>query len=411
MTEIAVQVLSREGTPTIEIHRTADLPVPGPNQVLIGFLASPIHPLDLLVLAGKYPVKPKFRHVNDEGDDEGAIPGYDGIAQVLSVGPPPTLSSPSTTGTTSGSSGTELVPGDFVIPSIFGLGTWRSHAIVDSSLVMKISPPPQDLIGASMIRLAVAPGYFLVEDVVSQKLKPGDTIIINAGTSAVAHFVGQFARLRGVGVVHVVRDRSDPEDMEEVRSRLLDSGAEAVITESELIAGKMKCTGTGTGTGTGTRDGRRSRRIVMAIDAVFGGAGSVALRDALCEGGTYVQLGFLSGGTPQNKVELGPGELFGRRLTMVGFRGSDRWAARTPEERTDLVNWWVDLFNRGILTRPALGLDLVQWVPGRLDENGRGRLRDAVRRAQAGGLGQRKQVLVFVDSDVKDEEEEEEDLD
>lgn len=369
MAEIAVRASSSEQThPIIDIHTTYNLPTAGPNQILIGFLASPIHPLDLLVLADKYPIKPQFTHTGHP------IPGYDGIAQVLSVG----------------AAVTTFAVGDFVIPSTFGLGTWRSHAFIDPSQVIKITPP-QDIIAASMLRLAVAPAYFLVEDVVP--LKPGDCIIINAGTSAVAHFVGQFARLRGVGVVHVVRGQGrDGGEMEEVRKRLCEAGAEAVMTEEELIASNMK--------GTGTRDRNRGRRIVLAIDAVFGGPGSVALRGALCEGGTYVQLGFLSGSDA--KVEMGPGELFGRRLTMVGFRGSDRWAARTSEERSSLVNWWVDLFNRGILSRPALGLDVVQWALGG-DEHVRNRVRDAVHRAQTGGVGQRKQVLVFVNSEVKED--------
>ena len=50
------------------------------NSLVVRFLAAPVNPVDLLVLAGKYPVKPRFRIGNS------SIAGYDGIAEVVWVG-------------------------------------------------------------------------------------------------------------------------------------------------------------------------------------------------------------------------------------------------------------------------------------------------------------------------------------
>jgi mitochondrial enoyl-[acyl-carrier protein] reductase / trans-2-enoyl-CoA reductase len=334
--------------PRVDVHAWGQLSSPGPDEVHVKFLACPIHPLDLLVLAGKYPVQPKYHHNNE------AILGYDGIGEIISCG----------------ANVSTLFPGDLVIPSQFGIGTWRSHAIVNATMLQKTARP-KDTIFASLLRLGVCPAYCLVEDICA--LQPGDSIIQNAGTSVIAQFVTQFANMRGIRVIHVIRDRLNSE-YEATKTALLDAGADAVLTESELVA-----------EGSALKD---SRHIVLALDAVYGSSGS-ALLNTLSDGGTYVQLGFLGG--QQGELQLGSGELFGRRLTLTGFRGSDRIATRTPDEQSNLFDWWVDMFNRDLLKLPALGLCLVEW-----EANDGGQVVvDAIRRAHEGKLGQRKQVLVF----------------
>src|SRR2546430_17678042 len=91
--------------PGLHFH-SCDLPAPGPKEVLVKFLAAPINPLDVLVLADVYPVKPLHQCSGEP------IPGYDGVGEIISCG----------------RDVTELVPGDLVIPSKFGVGTWRTQA-------------------------------------------------------------------------------------------------------------------------------------------------------------------------------------------------------------------------------------------------------------------------------------------
>ena len=93
------QALSRTLTGEIELH-SYDLESLDVCTVLVKLLAAPINPLDLLVLAGSYPVKPIYKN------EERGIPGYDGIAEVLECGEGVTAFS----------------PGDLVIPSKFGVG-------------------------------------------------------------------------------------------------------------------------------------------------------------------------------------------------------------------------------------------------------------------------------------------------
>jgi len=248
-------------TPALNFHVQEELPPPKATEVLVKFLAAPINPLDILVLNDSYPVKPSHKH---SGED---IVGYDGVGEIISCG----------------ADVRSLAPGDLVVPSKFGIGTWRSHAVLDAQSLQKVTRP-HDLAFAAILRITIVPAFCLVEDM--RSLKPGDCIIQNAGTSAIAQMVVQFARRRGVSVISVVRDRPLAQ-LDEVKRSLYDLGAHIVLSESQLM-----------------EDARiKTNRITLALDSVFGPSGR-ALIKALSVGGTYVQLGFLGG--PKAQVTLDP---------------------------------------------------------------------------------------------------------
>ena len=326
-----------------------ETPAVGPKDVLVRFLAAPINPLDLLVLADLYPVKPQ--HFMD-GE---AIPGYDGGGEVVSRG----------------SAVTDLSPGDLVIPSKFGIGTW-TMAVVDVQFLQKVSRP-NDLVVAAITRISIAPAFCLVEDMCN--LNPGDWVIQNAATSVVAQMVVQFARRRGIHTIGIIRDRPTAE-AEAVKESLIQMGTDIVVMESEL-PGHAQI---------------KSKRIMLALDSVFG-TSARGLVKSLSNGGTFVQLGFLGG--PSAQLQLDANDLFGRQLTLKAFRGSAQVASRSPAEQTDLFNWFVSLFNAGELVLPSLGLERVSWDA--TDAKGSEiRLMEAVKRAKEGKLGQRKQIITFV---------------
>lgn len=338
----------RDGKPLVNYH-SHNIPSPVGHEVLVRWLAAPINPLDVLVLADVYPVKPSHKHAEEP------IPGYDGVAEVVSCG----------------DYVSELAPGDLVVPSKFGVGTWRTHAVLEEKSLQKISRP-SDLAFAAIMRISIAPAFCLVEDMMH--LKPGDYIIQNAGTSVIAQMVIQFARRRGISVINVIRDRPDAE-ADTIKKSLHKLGAEIVVTESEL-AGDPRI---------------KEKRISLALDAVFGDAGR-ALVKALRVGGSYVQLGFLGG--PKGGVTIDPQDLFGRQLNMKGFRGSAQVGLRSIDEQRDLFNWFIELFNNGELKLPSLGLEKIIWElddPSGTEE----RLLAGVRRAQQGNLGQRKQIILY----------------
>lgn len=340
----------RAGSSPLNFHSTAT-PSLGAKDVLIQLIAAPINPLDLLVLADRYPVKPHHHHTGE------GIPGYDGVGKVINVG----------------ADINSIKPGDFCIPSKFGFGTWRTHAVVDASFVQKVSEPT-DLAFAAILRTTVSSAFFLVEDMCD--LKAGDWIIQNAATSSIAQMVVQFARRRGVHTISVIRDRGSSDETARVRSLLLQGGADIVLLDTELEScAELK-----------------NKRIRMALDSVFGDSGR-SLVKALSRGGTYVQLGMLSGNSGQLKLDAAS-DVWGRHLTLKGFRGTSQLALRSMEEQTDLFNWIISLFNGAELVWPVLGLDRIYWDSSDV-EGTKIALFDAVKNAGEAAVGQRKQLVIF----------------
>ncbi|MCJ1264266.1 hypothetical protein MMC22_004137 [Lobaria immixta] len=346
---LMAQSLTQTPTGAVELH-SHDVGAVNPSTVLVKFLAAPINPLDLLVLRGSYPVKPTHQYQGK------AIPGYDGIGEVVECG----------------EGVTQFIPGDLVVPSKFGAGTWRTHAVLDVSSLQKISRP-NDLAFGAMLKLDVLPAYFLLEDMAA--LKPGDWIIQNAATSVVAQMVTQFAHLRGLRSISIIRDR-DAASVTQIKQSLCSLGADIVLTENELPE-QIPILST--------------NPVKLALDSVFGSSARLLI-DSLAIGGTFVQLGFL-GGTNQ-ELQLSSKDLFVRQLQLRGFRGSAQLAQRTFDEQTALMNWMVQLFNDGALALPALGLERLEWNMAGGVEN-EVRLLTAVDRAKKAVLGQRKQILVF----------------
>ncbi|KAH6879444.1 hypothetical protein B0T10DRAFT_413092 [Thelonectria olida] len=334
----------------INVHATT-VSLPTDADVLVKFYLSPINPLDLAVIAGAYPVKPHFEH------DGESILGFDAIGEVVSLGP----------------NVKHLQVGDFVVPAKYGIGTWRSHALIDETLLDKI-PKPTDLRFGAILRLGVTPAYFLVEGMC--KLRPGDWIIQNAGTSVVAQMVVQFARRRGIRVLSVIRDRQNASSTIETLSATpvgISVTGSMVVTESQLDQAKL------------------DKKFAMAIDSVGGFSGQQILA-CLTTGGTFVQHGFLSG--TEQILPMSAASFWVRHLTMVSSRSSAQMAALTEDERRYLFAWFVELFNRGDLQLPGLGLQEIAFGTGNTEDS-RKQLELAVSRAKKGKLGQRKQVIVW----------------
>lgn len=284
---------------------------PQRNEVLVEFLAAPVNPLDLMVVAGKYHASPKY-HIEDD-----AIAGFDGVARVLDVG----------------SDVTSLQPGDMVVPNALGIGTWRTRAVLEATSLLAI-PEISDTIFAALLKTGVLPAYLLIEDM--RRLKPGDWIIQNAGTGVIPQMVVQLAHLRGVKTISVVRDRAEV-DLPALQE------ADLVLQESELLeSGALK-----------------DKRIVLGLDCVFGSA-AVKLANCLSSHGTFVNYGQLSGGGPSASMTVQHRLLFFDRLTFRSFRGTEQLSTRSSAEISDLCGWLAQLVEQGILKRPAV--NVVPWV-------------------------------------------------
>src|SRR5262249_28537191 len=145
--------------------------------------------------------------------------------------------------------------------------------------------------------------------------------------------VAQFAKLRGVRTILVVRDREESQLDEFRRS----SDADMVVTESHMDA---------------TTEPLKSN-IVMAVDCVFGKSGHNLVRN-LCASGTYVVMGFLSRNDPANKdpvadFKIDETNIFYKAIEFKNFRLSKCLEKRSAQNVADMMAWFCELQEGGVL--------------------------------------------------------------
>ncbi|MCJ1367962.1 hypothetical protein MMC16_007100 [Acarospora aff. strigata] len=328
------------------------IPAPASNEVLVQLLAAPVNPQDFIIVADMYPIKPSYTLSGE------SIPGYDGVGRVLEVG----------------SDVKTLAVGDLVIPRSQGFGTWRTHAICGEESLTKV-PECLNVLCASILKMTVLPAYFVLEDM--HRLRPGDWVIQNAGTSSIAQMVSQLARLKGLHTISVFRDSPSSDGNDRTRASLQQMGADIALSESELDS-------------TDQLDGKR---IVLALDSVWGSSAE-KMAAKIPSGALFINFGALTGGGPTSTIQLTHGTIFWRSITLKPYRSTNSLALRSQQEFEDLVAWLVSLFDKQILVMPdhkKVGWSLDGDAPEELER----RLKEALATAQGTQIGKKKCIFEF----------------
>jgi mitochondrial enoyl-[acyl-carrier protein] reductase / trans-2-enoyl-CoA reductase len=323
------------------------LPPNTQDLVLVRLLAAPINRVDLMVLAGQYPLQPQ------NAVDGLPVPGFDACGVVTA------------------SSSPNFQPDDLVLPRTLGLGTWRTHAVFPAAALMKLPTGTPELAGA-VLRSGAVVAWLLLEEAAAAT---GDWVILSAGTSCVAQFLVQFARMRGLNVILVIRDR---EGIESVRNRLLELGATAVMTESELAR-----------VAAGADGATLPGKVTLALDCVYGSVGQ-NLVEVLAPGGKFVLVGMLAGAKTSITVETK--HLFNRQLSFVSFRGSEVLKKMGDENVEELFEKIARLCADGSVKIPELRL--INWDLKDNDELEKV-LREAITIAKDDEVGYRKMVWLL----------------
>uniref|UniRef100_UPI00398EB6AA enoyl-[acyl-carrier-protein] reductase, mitochondrial isoform X4 n=1 Tax=Pristiophorus japonicus TaxID=55135 RepID=UPI00398EB6AA len=185
-----------------------ELPQLGDSDIRAQMLAAPINPSDINMVQGTYPILP----------DLPAVGGNEGVGQVLDVG----------------SKVTDVKPGDWVIPSDAGLGTWRMEAVGNMNGFVKV-PNNIPLLCAATLGVNPCTAYRMLCDF--ETLKPGDSVIQNAANSGVGQAAIQIAKAMGLLTINIIRDRPD---LQQLTNSLKSMGADYVITEEALRKPEMK---------------------------------------------------------------------------------------------------------------------------------------------------------------------------
>ncbi|WP_317616269.1 zinc-binding dehydrogenase [Paracoccus mutanolyticus] len=252
-------------------------PEPGPGQVRIRVILSPIHNHDLWTVRGSYGYKPTLP----------AIGGSEAMGVVDALG--------------DGVAGLRL--GQRVAAA--GLrGSWAEYALAPAAGLVPLPDAITDEQGAQLIAMpfsAITLLGFL-------GVGPGDWFVQNAANGAVGKAVAMLARARGIHALNLVRRDAAVAEMQ-------DLGLDALSTEGADWPDRVRAATGGA-------------PIRAAVDSI-GGKAAGALLSLLADEGLLVSFGSMTGGA----MEISSGDLIFKQAVVRGFWGAKVSAAMPADER------------------------------------------------------------------------------
>lgn len=257
---------------------------PEEGQLQLSLLAMAINPADLLMLEGRYGVRPR----------NAFIPGAEAVARVAEVG----------------ANVEGFATGDLVIP--MQGSCWVETMTVPTKQVIKL-PSNVNLEQAAMLKANPATASVMLRDLCD--LHSGDWVVQNAANSAVGQNVVRIAAKRDINVLSIVRSEAAAKQARAAGAMhvVIDDGSEPSI-QLELPLAKL------------------------AFDAI-GGTATERLGARVADAGTVVTYGLLSGEAPR----LSSHDLIFRGLTLRGFWLAS-WFGQTPpkviaDTYAELTKW------------------------------------------------------------------------
>ncbi|MDO9398014.1 MAG: zinc-binding dehydrogenase [Herbiconiux sp.] len=255
-----------EATDVLEVT-DRPLPEPGPGEVRVRTVLSPIHNHDLWTIRGTYGFKPELP----------AASGTEAVGTVDALGE----------GVTALQVGQRVVAG-----GVFGV--WAEYFVASAAGLIAVPDAIDDETAAQLIAMPFSALSLL--DFLD--VAPGDWIVQNTANGAVGRLVARFAALRGVRVLGLVRRDAGVEE-------LAAAGIHDVVsTEHE-----------GWQDAAAALLGDASPRA--AVDSV-GGPASADLLGLLGDDGTLVSFGAMGSGD----LQVPSGALIFKGVTVKGFWGS-----------------------------------------------------------------------------------------
>lgn len=261
-------VFSQFGDPAEVLEvREVPTPEPGPGEVRVRMIASPINPSDTMFVEGRYGVRPT----------PPATPGFEGVGVVDKAGP--------------GLMG-RLTVGKRVVAINNKGGNWAEYAVIPWK---QARPVPADIGDDQAAAFFVNPmtAVALTRHVLA--VPKGEWLLISAAGSTLGKMIIRLGRRDGFKTLCVVR-RS------EAKQELIDLGADAVVSSSEGPVPEQVRRITGD-------DGPR-----YALDPIGGEAGTAVYR-SLGKGGRLVVYGSLT----DQPIAVDPRSLITTRTSVEGF--------------------------------------------------------------------------------------------
>ncbi len=284
-------------------------PTPGPGDVLVRLLLSPMHNHDLLTVQGTYGFKPSLP----------ARAGTEAVGVVEALG--------------DGVQGLEV--GQRVV-SGGTFGIWAELFTAPASALIPVPDAIEDGAAAQLVSMPFS-AISLLE---SLSVEPGQWIVQNTANGAVGRMLAQFAAARGVRVLGLVRRGAGVEEL----------------------------AGQGIGDVVATDDPQWRERAaeilgdakpVAGVDSV-GGRASADVLSLLGDAATLVVFGAM--GAPI--LEIPSGALIFKQAVVRGFWGSKVSAEMDPVQRGRLFGEILTRVTSGEVTLPVASVHSLEDVAG-----------------------------------------------
>ncbi|MDX1555772.1 MAG: NADPH:quinone oxidoreductase family protein [Xanthomonadales bacterium] len=279
----------------VEEHET---PEAGPGEVLIEVRAAGLNFPDLLMIAGKYQVRPRPPFV----------PGFEAAGIVSRVG----------------SGVSRFAPGDRVMATLMG-GGFGEYCVAEEN---RVTPMPDSLdfeVGAGFA-ITYATSFHAFRQ--RAPIESGQTVLVLGAAGGVGSTACEIASAMGARVIAAA---SSPEKLEFARGFGADEGID--YSQQSL------------------KDAVRGLTSGAGADVVYDPVGGELARQALgalAFNGRYLVVGFASGEIPAFPANL----LLLREAQVIGVYLGD-WAARQPRDAASNMQELADLVAAGRL-RPRI---------------------------------------------------------
>lgn len=249
----------------VDVVRPTNVPIadPGPGEVRVRMLCSPIHNHDLATIRGTYGVRP-------------TLPATGGSEFVGLVD-------------AAGAGVTNVKAGDRV--SCAARAAWAEYVIVPAAVVANVPESIPDEIACQLFAMPVS-AIVLVDEL---HLEPGEWFVQNAAAGTVGTIVMREAQHRGFNVINLVRSASSAE-------HLRAAGAKHVVNTSDPSWPNQ------------AREIAGGAPIVRAVDSV-GGPQSMQLQRLLGKHGEMI----VFGGLDAQAIKLDPSAMIMNELVVRGF--------------------------------------------------------------------------------------------
>jgi NADPH:quinone reductase-like Zn-dependent oxidoreductase len=305
-------ILYRSYGQPAEVLELADLPDPaGPaaNEVLIRVLSRPVHPGDLLGVAGRYRAPGDTSNVAPGGNR----PGFEGMGVVEAIG----------SGVTS-SAGLSVGARVAFFP---GRWAWSERVVVPASFVTVVpADVPDDVAAQLHVNPLTATMLLRAAEAAGLKADGEGVAVITAAASGVAKLVTALARQRGLAVIGLVRSQAGIADLNA-------SQAGVPVVSSADVGWQERI-----------REAAKGKPIRAVLDCVGGDiAGDLLLM--LGNGGTFISYGDLSG-EPLRATALS----FSVRNLRIHGVSVGGWAGLADDLRAEDIRTAISLAQR----EPAL---------------------------------------------------------